>query len=282
MRRLAHLSDLHFGAVRPEAIAPLLTTLSEMAPDIVVVSGDLTQRAKRSQFESARAFLDQIPCPAQIVVPGNHDIPMYNPWLRFLGPRRRFDRTITGDPFPTLCDEEVAIVGVNTARSLAISNGRINSRQLAEIARRLRQAHPRALRIVVAHHPFVVPEGIPVRQRAGRADSALAALLEHRIDLLLTGHRHAAWVSPLGTSVPTVHAGTTISSRTRDGTNSFHEILVDRALVTVRRLEWHPDEHRFVPVAGPAHEFLRDPAGRLEWTIPLPKVRGPSRHSVAI
>lgn len=263
MRRLIHLSDLHFGALRSETLEPLCALVRELNPSMLVVSGDLTQRATRGQFEEARAFLAQLACPRQVVVPGNHDVPLWNPWQRFLAPRDRFDAYITGEAFPTQSDDEIMVIGINTARSLTRKNGRVNATQLSEVARRFRSAPARALRVLTCHHPFVVPEGISARERAGRSDLALAALVEHEVDLLLTGHRHIPWVSPLGTDVPTIHAGTTTSSRTRGVENSFNDIIVEDDQVIVRRFCWRPECSRFELASDETRVFSRDMTGRV-------------------
>src|SRR2546423_11611694 len=119
MRKLIHLSDLHFGRVDPVLIDPLIRVIREVAPDVVAVSGDLTQRARSYQFQQARFFLDALPKP-QIIVPGNHDIPLHNVFARFLEPLTKYKRYIAEDLNPIYEDEEVAIVGVNTARSLVL------------------------------------------------------------------------------------------------------------------------------------------------------------------
>src|SRR5438045_7094277 len=124
MRRIIHLSDVHFGTVDPGAADLVVEKINELSPDVVVVSGDLTQRARSSEFKAARAFLDRLPSP-QIVVPGNHDIPLYNAFDRFFRGLDKFQRYITPDLTPTFFDEELAIVGVNTARSMVIKGGRI-------------------------------------------------------------------------------------------------------------------------------------------------------------
>jgi 3',5'-cyclic AMP phosphodiesterase CpdA len=264
MRRLIHLSDLHFGALRSETLEPLLALVLELSPSMVAVSGDITQRATRSQFEHARAFLARLACTRQVVVPGNHDVPLWNPWQRFFAARDRFDAYITNDAFPTQSDEELMVIGINTARSFTRKNGRVNAAQLTEVARRFRSAPTRALRVLTCHHPFVVPEGISAKERAGRSDLALAALVEHEVDLLLTGHRHIPWVSPLGTDVPTIHAGTTTSSRTRGVENSFNDIIVEHDKVTIRRFCWRPDCMRFELAPDETREFSRDATGRVQ------------------
>ncbi len=271
VRRLVQVSDLHFGALRAETVEPLLRHLRSLCPDVFVVSGDLTQRATRAQFVSAREFLERVPCHRQVVVPGNHDVPLWNVWKRFGEPRQRFDKHISGEPFPTAIDEELAVVGVNTARSWAISNGRINARQLMEVARRFREAPPGALRVLTCHHPFVLPEGTPAKERARRSDMALGSLVEYQVDMLLTGHRHVPWVSNLGTAIPTVHGGTTTSSRTRGVENSFNELLVDSTEVTVRRFSWRPSLKDFLVDEPSTRVFSRDAVGRLTPSLPAPQ-----------
>lgn len=262
MQRILHFSDLHFGALRAETVEPLIAISSELTPDAIVVSGDLTQRARPRQFEEARTFLARLPCRRQLVVPGNHDVPLWNLLLRVFSPRARFDHYVTRDPFPTLVDRELAIVGLDTARSLT-SNGRVSMSQIEVILGRFRDAPPHALRVLVCHHPFVVPVDGPAGKRARRSDTALAALVEYEVDLLLTGHRHLPWVSPLGTDLLTVHAGTTTSSRTRGVENSFNEIIVDRDHVVVRRFLWHPDLGKFVLREDATERVARNAEGRV-------------------
>jgi predicted MPP superfamily phosphohydrolase len=136
MRTIVHLSDLHFGRVNPSLLDPLLTVVRDVAPDVVAISGDLTQRARSYQFQQARSFLDALPKP-QIVVPGNHDIPLHNLFARFLEPLTKYKLYITDDLQPVYEDEEVAIVGVNTARSLTFKGGRINETQVSRLREKL-------------------------------------------------------------------------------------------------------------------------------------------------
>src|SRR6266540_2867345 len=119
MRSIVHLSDIHFGRINEEVIAPLIETVKKINPDLVAVSGDLTQRARSHQFREARAFLESLPTP-QIVVPGNHDVPLHNVFARFMQPLRKYRRYITDDLRPFYYDDEIAVLGVNTARSLTM------------------------------------------------------------------------------------------------------------------------------------------------------------------
>src|SRR4030088_1366836 len=155
MRTLVHLSDLHFGRVDEQLIDPLISAVTEINPDLVAVSGDLTQRARSHQFREARAFLDALPQP-QIVVPGNHDVPLHNVLTRFMRPLEKYKRYITDDLHPVYQDDEI-VVGVNTARSLTIKGGRINENQLAHIREKFCGSDDELVKTVVTHHPFDLP-----------------------------------------------------------------------------------------------------------------------------
>jgi 3',5'-cyclic AMP phosphodiesterase CpdA len=167
MRRIVHLSDLHFGRVNPALVDPLLQTVREVKPDIVAISGDLTQRARSYQFQQARKFLDALPKP-QIVVPGNHDIPLHNLFDRFLEPLTKYRRFITDDLQPVYADEEMVIVGVNTARSAVFKGGRINRSQVDRLREKFCALGKEVVKAVVTHHPFDLPEGHNERDLVGR------------------------------------------------------------------------------------------------------------------
>jgi 3',5'-cyclic AMP phosphodiesterase CpdA len=235
---VAHLSDLHFGRVERATLEPLRRRVIELAPDLVVISGDLTQRARGRQFREARAFLDSLPGP-QIVVPGNHDVPLYNVLARFLRPLAGYRRAIGADVEPSYVDDEIAVLGVNSARALAFKGGRVNAGQLARVARILRRLPAEVVRIVVTHHPFEVPE----------------RLAGHGVDVLMAGHAHAASVA--GSSVLVVQAGTATSSRTRETPNSFNLLRVSSRRIDVR--EYRLRGASFVPAA--AESFQRGTTG---------------------
>ena len=231
MRRVAHVSDLHFGRVDSTILEILRRRLLALAPDLVVVSGDLTQRAKPEQFREARAFLDTLPKP-QIVVPGNHDVPLYNVLLRFLCPLGRYQRFITDDLQPSYIDEEIAVVGVNTARSLVFKGGRINEAQVARLRDKLCPLREQVTKIVVTHHPFDV-SGSGKNQIVGRARMALERLADCGADAFLAGHLHASHIGHTaerydiaGVSALVVQAGTATSSRTRAEPNAFNLLRV--------------------------------------------------------
>ena len=244
MRTLVHLSDLHFGRVDEELLDPLHDLVHRIAPNVVVVSGDLTQRAKSEQFEQARAWLDTLPGP-QIIVPGNHDISLYNVFRRFVLPLDRYKRYITDDLEPVYIDDEIAVMGINTARSLTFKDGRVNKEQVAAIRARLGALDRHITRIVVTHHPFDLPAHADEDALVDRAPMAMAAFSECGVDLLLSGHMHASHSGSTADryqmseyAALVVQAGTATSTRGRGEVNSFNVVRVEHDKVEVDRYGW--------------------------------------------
>jgi 3',5'-cyclic AMP phosphodiesterase CpdA len=153
VRTIAHLSDLHFGRIDQAVFGALAAEVRSVAPEIVIVSGDETQRARRKEFVQARAFLETLPSP-RLVVPGNHDVPLYNVVMRALLPLSRYRRYIAAESDPFYVDSEVAIAGINTARALAFKGGRTNAAQLDSVTDRFADVPAAATRIIATHHPF--------------------------------------------------------------------------------------------------------------------------------
>jgi 3',5'-cyclic AMP phosphodiesterase CpdA len=243
MRSIVHLSDLHFGRVNPLLIDPLLKTVREVEPDLVAISGDLTQRARSYQFQQARAFLDALPKP-QIVVPGNHDIPLHNVYARFFERLSKYKRYITDDLQPVYEDEEMVIVGVNTARSSVFKGGRINRSQVSRLRGKFCTLKRGVVKAVVTHHPFDLPEGHHERDLVGRARMALTELAECGADLLLAGHLHVSHTGHTrrynipGHSALVVQAGTATSTRERGEANSFNLLRIAYPDITVEKYAW--------------------------------------------
>lgn len=249
MRLIAHLSDLHFGRHDPAVVEALLSSIAGTRPHLVVISGDLTQRARRSQFAAAREFLTRIrvlDIPV-LAVPGNHDVPLYDVTRRFLRPMARFRRYISADELPLHADDEIAVLGINTARSLAFADGRISHWQMAHIRKTFAAVGANKPKLLVTHHPLVpLPwgrHGAPLKA-VGRAESALDAVADAGVHLLLAGHHHRQFAGAAATfvtadaSILVVQAGTSTSTRTRDETNSFNLIAVEPGILAVAAQGW--------------------------------------------
>lgn len=243
MRTILHLSDLHFGRVNPSLLDPLIDAAKDIGPDVVAVSGDLTQRARSYQFQQARSFLDALPKP-QIVVPGNHDIPLHNVFARFVEPLTKYKRYITEDLQPAYEDEEMVIVGVNTARSLVFKGGRINETQVGRLREKFCASGDGVVKGVVTHHPFDLPEGYDERDLVGRARMAMTGLAECGADLFLAGHLHVSHTGHTkrynirGHSALVVQAGTATSTREREEANSFNVLRIAYPEITVKKFAW--------------------------------------------
>ncbi len=255
MRTLVHLSDLHFGRTDRKVLEPLLATIAAIRPDVVVVSGDLTQRARAAEFRAARDFLARIEAP-MIVVPGNHDVPLYRVWERFLSPLGKFKRYFGRDLTPSFVDAEIAVVGINTARSLTVKHGRINKEQMAAIHLLLDPIDEAVTKIVVTHHPFDLPDDPGDVRLVGRAREAMEVFARCGVDILLAGHFHTSRSGDTsarheisGYSALVVQAGTATSTRGRGEENSFNVLRVTKDEAIVERRAWQPETAAFA-VAG--------------------------------
>jgi 3',5'-cyclic AMP phosphodiesterase CpdA len=230
--RIAHLSDLHFGAHLPALVDPLLADLAAAAPDAVAISGDLTQRADPVEFAQAAAFLDSLPAPF-LVVPGNHDIPGGAVLERMTDPRGRWRRFIGAATEPTLLLPGAALIGLDTVRRmqphLDWSAGGVSSARRMRLEMRLRACTGRTL-VVVAHHPLRHPDWAVGRAPPLGAEPALAALAQAGVAAVLSGHLHR--VERVGHAPPILLAGSTLSYRTKGQKNGW--VMVEIAGETVR------------------------------------------------
>jgi 3',5'-cyclic AMP phosphodiesterase CpdA len=227
MARIAHISDIHFGANDPKIVAALDAWLLDAKPDLIIISGDLTQRAKVAEFEAASAWLDRLRDQGHrlLIVPGNHDIPLYNVMLRFGAPLRRYQRHIAEDLCPWFESDEVAVLGLNTARSLTIKDGRINHEQMRMLRERFARVSPDKTRILVTHHPlFSMPigRGNELSEAVGHHDDAVTAVCEAGVHIALAGHFHRTYaesarkmVEKAGAAL-VIQAGTATSTRLRN------------------------------------------------------------------
>ena len=267
MRTIVHLSDLHFGRVDERIIPPLVDRITSIRPDLIAVSGDLTQRARRRQFQQAAAFLSRLAFP-KLVVPGNHDVPLFNIAARLLDPFGGYRRWISPDLEPAYIDDEVAMIGLNSARALVTGGrGRLNIDQIDAAVARLRRLATPAIKVIVTHHPFDVPEGFHDEHLVGRASLAMDRFADAGADLFLAGHLHVSHVGHTadryniaGHSALVVQAGT-MSTRGRGELNTFNVLRISGTDMAIERYSWETGAHGFD--RSFAGTFTRTPHG---WT----------------
>ena len=264
MPRLIHMSDLHFGAHDPVLVEAVERRADAEKPDLIVISGDFTQRARTEQFEEACRFLARLRDAGHevIAVPGNHDIPLYDVLRRFLSPLTRYKRYIDDTLCPFIETGGAAVLGINTARSLTFKNGHVSHEQMRFIRDTFARTSNSQPRILVTHHPlFALPvgDGPELGHVMEDQESALDAIADAGVDLLLAGHNHRASVNDATKLVKgagkslVIQAGTATSIRTRDEMQSFNRIEIDESGCRVTILRW--DGAAFV--AGDSQWFER-------------------------
>ncbi|MDR7093714.1 metallophosphoesterase family protein [Hydrogenophaga laconesensis] len=232
MSVILHISDPHFGTEQLPVARALMQLAERVEPDLVVLSGDITQRARSAQFRAARGFMDRLPAP-RLVLPGNHDIPLFNLWARLWNPYARH-RAAFGDTLePAFNSSDLLVLGVNTTRPGRHKNGEVSSAQVARVAGQLARATPQQLRVVVVHQPIEVLRPQDAHDRLIGHTAAQEAWAAAGADIVLGGHIHLPYVMALP-ALPrpmwAVQAGTAVSSRVRPGApNSVNLVRWDAA-----------------------------------------------------
>jgi 3',5'-cyclic AMP phosphodiesterase CpdA len=238
--RIAHLSDLHFGSHDPKVVDGAFAWLQEQQPDLVILSGDFTQRARVEQFRLASAWLNRLRGAGWpvLAVPGNHDVPLYDLVTRFAAPLRRYKKYISNDLCPWFETDDAAVLGINTARSLTFKDGRINREQMALIRERFGAVAASKTKILVTHHPlYAMPigEGGELNEAVGRHTDAVRAVCEAGVNIALAGHFHRTYAEAARKMVKNaggalvIQAGTATSTRLRNSElQSFNWIHAHR------------------------------------------------------
>jgi 3',5'-cyclic AMP phosphodiesterase CpdA len=275
--RICHLSDLHFGRHDPDITAVLAEDIAAAAPDLVVISGDFTQFGTEAEFRMARAFIDGLRLPV-FAVPGNHDVPARNLFRRFLDPYGVYRRYIAEELEPLLEHDGIVFAGIKTSRrwraELNWAHGSISRKQLRQLEQKFDGTEEGALRVVVAHHPLMQPEGEVLKpmRLVRRADVALRTFSQLGVRLVLSGHFHLSYTRRHGqgvaTAMPTglaksaaapilvAQAGSAISTRLRGAANGYNlvDIVDGEIALAVREWDgarWYAQQAGAAPIEAP-------------------------------
>jgi 3',5'-cyclic AMP phosphodiesterase CpdA len=263
MTLLLQVSDPHFGTETPVALAALRQLGRELRPDLLLVTGDITQRARPAQFAAARRCFDELGAAARLVVPGNHDIPLYDLLTRVFAPYRRYARAFGPARDAEFEHGDLLVIALNTTRRHRHKHGEVSSAQIERVARRVAAARPEQLRLVAVHQPVAVPDATDRSNLLRGHEAAIRRWSEVGVDAVLGGHIHLPYVLPLRARWPelphpmhAVQAGTAVSSRVRGGIPNSVNVMrcgPGRQAVVER---WDLDDAagRFRPVAStPLH-----------------------------
>lgn len=238
MAVLLQISDPHFGTELPEVLAALNRWVAEQRPDVMLWSGDITQRARREQFAAARRFANALAVPHLLAIPGNHDIPLYNMAARLFRPYHNYMQSFGEVLEPEFSSEELLIIGVKTTRRWRHKHGQVSHEQIDRVVQRLQRAQSRQLRVVMTHQPLHVLTEREINNRLRGADAAITAWAEAGADLVLGGHIHLPYCRKLDSAARPlwiVQAGTALSSRVRSGIpNSVNLIRYDPAVTPLQ------------------------------------------------
>ena len=261
---ILHISDLHFGTEQGAVVDALLRSVEDLTLDAVIVSGDITQRARRREFAAALAFLDELCERAALslredvlLVPGNHDIPLFNLAARLGWPYHNYTRAFGPTLQPVLRRDGLLAIGVNTTRRWRHKHGQISQQQIDAVSAGLRAAGDDTLRIVVTHQPLAVKHADDEIDLLRGHAAARSEWLAAGVDLVLAGHIHLAYALPLEGESPRgggwlLQTGTAVSERVRDQVpNSFHVIMPTPLAATrcvIERFDYHWAEDAFLAV----------------------------------
>jgi 3',5'-cyclic AMP phosphodiesterase CpdA len=235
MSVLLQVSDAHFGTEQRPVVDALVRLAKQLKPDVLLLSGDITQRARSDQFAAAAAFVKRCKVRRCVAIPGNHDIPLFNVVGRALRPYAGFCRAF-GPRLEHVVDlPDMLVVALNTTRPWRHKDGEVSARQVAESCRELRAASAKALRIVATHQPVHAIRESDERNLLHGREAAVPAWAAAGADLVLAGHIHLPYVRPLSEryrglerEIWTANAGTAVSSRTRSGIPNSVNVVTHR------------------------------------------------------
>lgn len=246
---IVQISDTHFGTEVCEVEDALVEHLRASPPDIVLLTGDVTQRARRDQFARAQRFLEKLPVHRFIAVPGNHDIPLYHLWRRLFKPYGGFLGAFN-ETEGVYVSDDCTIIGVNSTNPYKHKDGILTPKVIDQVATQLEANRHSHLRIVAAHHPVAVVLASDKENLVENAEAAVRVWSQAGMDLMLGGHIHYPFMAPLRGHYPHIEtdawvmqAGTAVSRRVRSRKpNSFNKIFVQESRANSRIEQWNFDD----------------------------------------
>jgi len=232
-----------------------MKAIDKIKPDLIIISGDLTQRATEKEYAEAKAFIDKLYYPV-FVIPGNHDIPLYNVFRRMISPYKKYFKFISSNLSPVYTDKEIAVIGINTVRRSTISSGRISKKQIKETTKILEEIDPEKIKIIVCHHPFDLPtrsHHAHTHKVVARAKTAMNHLSQQKVDMFLAGHLHLSHAGDTTSrykikdySGLIIQAGTAISKRSRGEPVSFNVLKINKPEIVVEHYSGDPVSKKFL------------------------------------
>ena len=239
--RILHLSDLHFGRIDAHILDRLENYLSTQSFHLTILTGDLTQRARKEQFIAAKEFLGKLKCP-MFIVPGNHDVPLYNLFLRFFSPYSKFKRFFGTQSPQFFEDDRLAVFGLWTVNPRKVEKGTVNISEILTLEEKFNAVPADKIKILAFHHPLVT-------MKSARVQDALARIKRLKPQILMWGHDHQSgadfWNEADGTGPILIAAGTSVSNRTRSETNSFNVIELSQNEIKVETISFDLDNKTF-------------------------------------
>jgi 3',5'-cyclic AMP phosphodiesterase CpdA len=254
MSVVLQISDTHFGTEVPHVVSALLELAQAQKPTLIVLSGDVTQRARRSQFAAAQRFISELTSAERplLVIPGNHDIPLFNMPARVFRPYQNYERVFGRRLEPDFELERLLVLGVNTTRWFRRKHGEVSDEQIARVTERLQGARPDQLRIVVTHQPLQVERAIDFNNVVRGHVRAALAWNGAGADIFMGGHIHLPYIRRLGEDVPglpretwVVQAGTAVSKRIRENVPNSVNVIRYSGGCLVERWDYTAEARAF-------------------------------------
>lgn len=270
MASIIQISDTHFGTEQPPVVDALVNMVRAQNPDLVVLSGDITQRARSGQFHAARQFTDRLQARNLLTIPGNHDIPLLDLFTRIFRPYAKYQRLFGDDLEPVFDSESLRVITVKTTRRYRHVDGEVSPEQIERVAQLLKAAKPEQLCLVVTHQPVCVIRPQDEENLLRGHEAAIRAWSTAGVDIIMGGHIHLPYVCALHESLAglprkawAVQAGTAVSSRIRhEAGNSVNLIRYDGASNTLKIEQWNYQIDNKCFAIAHIHELDREKHGR--------------------